>query len=170
MGSGSESLCLVLVFEIGYGKSGTNQDIGRPVHPMQRKGAIRSATDEQDFHLSGQIHSVDVDKRRLRLRAALPSKPLPPIHPRARRADPSGRGRQAAWPGDPAGRVLPQTASLMAAALINLLISTRQEPQFVPARKAAPTASKLAAPFSTAAAIWFAPTEKQAQIMGPGSA
>ncbi len=48
--------------------------------------------------------------------------------------------------------------------------SGRQEPQFVPARKAAPIASTSGQlPLSIAAVIVFTPTSKQAQITRPGS-
>lgn len=50
------------------------------------------------------------------------------------------------------------------------LISGRQEPQFVPASSAPPTASALPQPPRVASAIADAPTPKQAQTVGPVAA
>ena len=60
-----------------------------------------------------------------------------------------------------------QTAVASVISWIILLISARQEPQFVPACVASPTAATVRQPRATTAEISLAPVPKQAQTVAP---
>ena len=150
-----ERPCFVLGLDVGQ-RDGCAPAICRATRAAHgaSSGSRRRARAMQCRHVRLERFSVDLDTGAgSREQLGLPCRRRPCRQPRPR-ACPRDRGTPAASPARPCGGARPQPAFAIRAAWMSPPISARQEPQLVPARVAAPTASTLPPlPEATAAMI-----------------